>query len=110
MLVNGMYQVSVSSLSDEATSLGRVDLKDGIISGSDAGYDWKGTYEIQGNDISANFTAEPKVDVINIRGEVAPINLELSGNITNADTIELVAALKEDPNYKLSVSLFRVPV
>jgi len=105
-MANGEYSVTYNGLSGNGTlpGCGKVTLHDGKIYGSDAGYDWKGTYRLDGTHLYGSLLATPEHPVINIFGDGDPLDLEVIGVVAEG-LITIQGIRKDRPEHLLSATL-----
>lgn len=77
-------------VNDIPAGIGMLRLYKGVVTGSDAGYDWKGTYSIEGSKLKGTLTATPVSKAVNIFGTTESIQLVAEGTIEEGTIMLLV--------------------
>jgi len=92
-MVDGNYAVDYGS-NRFLGGCGTVTWKNGIITGSDAGFRWKGTYRVENTKLTGEVLASQERDVVNVFGDSDSIQLDLIGKVKDG-IIEIIGTRRE---------------
>jgi hypothetical protein len=107
-MVEGMYSVEYQS-NYGSPGCGIVTLKDGEIQGSDAGYDWQGTYTEVGGMVIARVDIFTERETYNVFGEIGPVELDFEGKKTSEGLL-FFGVRRNRPEQRIEVRLKPVEV
>jgi hypothetical protein len=105
-MVDRNYSVDYTS---KGFGSGIATLRDGVITGSDAGFRWKGDYRIEGTKLLGSLIAIPESAVVNVFGDADIIELDFVGAITEK-SIQIHGVRKGSPEHQLEAILRPIEV
>jgi hypothetical protein len=108
--LNGKYHVHYRLASNpDIGGTAVVSLSDGKIKGSDAGFDYSGSYAVVGGHLNGKLLVVRQRELLSIFGDIAEIRLDLKGTIQSG-SIEVSACNEEARTHMVFATLTPVEV